>query len=92
VSGLLLPQQSRHPAFLQHKVNALHQVLQLVEGRFPYLLVGQQRLFVWEQRYPLPFGPPLPPVYLSQLPLPLPSRSLEFILMPLALALALSFL
>jgi hypothetical protein len=35
VSGLLLPHQSRHPAFLQRKVNALHQVFYLIEGRIP---------------------------------------------------------
>ena len=36
----------RHPALLQRQVDALHQVLYLLDGRFPELLVGEQRLFV----------------------------------------------
>jgi hypothetical protein len=35
VFGLLLPHQSRNPTFLQREVNALHQVLYLIEGRIP---------------------------------------------------------
>jgi hypothetical protein len=45
----LTPDQAWHPARLQRQVDALHQVLQLIEGRIPELLVGEQRIFVRKQ-------------------------------------------
>jgi len=46
VLGRLTPHQTWHPAFLHHQVDALHQVLYLLDGRLPELLVGEQRIFV----------------------------------------------
>jgi hypothetical protein len=46
VLGRLTPHQPWHPAFLHHQVDALHQVLYLLDGRLPELLVGEQRIFV----------------------------------------------
>ena len=47
VVGVALEEE--YPARLQRQVDALHQVLQLIEGRIPELLVGEQRIFVRKQ-------------------------------------------
>ena len=49
VVGHLTPDQVRHPARSPRDDTALHQVLQLIEGRIPELLVGEQRIFVRKQ-------------------------------------------
>ncbi len=46
----LLPHQPVHPAPLQREVDALHEVLDLLEGRVPELLVAEQLFFVRKQR------------------------------------------
>lgn len=59
--GLPTPDQPRYPARLQRQVDALHQVLQLVEGRIPELLVSEQWIFVRKQ---------VPPSLVSYAPTP----------------------
>jgi hypothetical protein len=45
----LLPHYPWQPALLQRQIDAMYQFLELLEGRIPKLLVGEQRAFVRNQ-------------------------------------------
>jgi hypothetical protein len=41
ILGRSLPHEPRHPALLEHQVEAVYQVFYLVDRRVPELLVGE---------------------------------------------------
>ena len=56
IVGRLLPHYPWQPALLQRQIDAMYQLLELLEGCIPKLLVGEQRTFMRNQlRSPLVF-------------------------------------